>query len=1025
MVSGSFSDSRLEGVIARSWRERPIQINRPVGESLFIEHFVSNMSDRQLAELGEKIGLATLIQVDYYLRFGGRVSESNDFASVRHPVDKFQMLLGGKDPHKFKTSEPEQFSLPNVNTTIAASVYSGLVSTEECKRMVQKAKSVNDLKAIVVIDSFLKDLYGPIANRTLASSLSPEGMFVGLLNQRMYEGNLRNLRNDISGLDSFFREANKISSGEIGMKDAKRLLQIQLEALKVASVYDKYRKNSDYAGLVAPLYDGVGRVYGYVDGIAREKTAGLLATVNWNFAPTSLKEDFRESIRQAETVSRVKDYCKWFGREIKELKEIEKSARARNAYLAKAIEAEKGINDLLGSFRGYYGELKKELSKDLANSVLRIESECTKHIHDFDSWRDDHYLSGLVKTINDTASDCIGIAARIRKDALADSDRILNAVNPYYEMSGKLEEDEQRLAMEEGNLKRAVEICGWFGVKNEKAEDAFKSVQDRKKYFSLVRKVISSAQAEQVLISEFRGSIGNLSFQDCSKEHLENLLSHAGIFEKRYADFHQHRGDIYLKGIVESLRIEAQAAEKSIGDKKLEIIMGAKEAVLSLRPDFESTGSLDEDTRINEGQRQFYARADGILKVLGCADDRCKEAGDSIERSYASYRQLYASWKSVQEDTKRIAYYGQEAKKVIGKCATQKSIYGILKLLENLRKYQKQFQECSSNQKLMSYAAIAQDVKKGEEAVIEARRKVIGALESRMQEINTHALGLVEYANKAEEYGNLSLAFRWHGIGRRLRHLREGREEAVVVGRVYEPPHEIVEGMDALISRYEGALMASSFARKKIEKFGFSVLGGVLMAASLAVCLSDSGPAYMHPTKHSSVQYESNQTRYSKPNPAPITLMQSPEKYEPKQSPEPEPTPEIHKDASLEIIAQEATIIQHDISKELQAYEQSLEGGNVYDMIKTHKQCNEFMGKLKGEGNLGAAASVAGYESSLQERISGIAQERFKELQSEIYKAQELLSKGRLEEAQEKSRFVKQETEKEQSLGLFSTRYIK
>ena len=78
-----------------------------------------------------------------------------------------------------------------------------------------------------------------------------------------------------------------------------------------------------------------------------------------------------------------------------------------------------------------------------------------------------------------------------------------------------------------------------------------------------------------------------------------------------------------------------EKVNESIDSKVFQIIIEARDKILGLNPDFESTGIIERDLRISKTQQTVYERAINIYKLLERNPDELHEKGIPYPFSYS------------------------------------------------------------------------------------------------------------------------------------------------------------------------------------------------------------------------------------------------------------------------------------------------------------------------------------------------------------------------------------------------------
>jgi len=140
--------SQLETVLGFYKPRRHVD-HENLGHSTLLAYVSERLSDYRLSIMQDD--LFRTVASSYYVRFRGRVSDTENFMCTVSVISAFERLLKGKDPELYNVRE-ERWGVPDFTTVVASRYLRRQVTDVRTRELMDNIKDINDVCAVVMLD---------------------------------------------------------------------------------------------------------------------------------------------------------------------------------------------------------------------------------------------------------------------------------------------------------------------------------------------------------------------------------------------------------------------------------------------------------------------------------------------------------------------------------------------------------------------------------------------------------------------------------------------------------------------------------------------------------------------------------------------------------------------------------------------------------------------------------------------------------------------------------------------------------
>jgi hypothetical protein len=324
------------------------------------------------------------------------------------------------------------------------------------------------------------------------------------------------------------------------------------------------------------------------------------------------------------------------------------------------------IHDYVTSLRNLEKKVllltKKLERRKQAKELLSIKAEIAKYSKQFSTYRNKRDYKDFVSNIFKSIERINSIIDSYIKEKTA---KLLSSINPKYKLTGNLDEDEKRCNEEDLKLAEAKKIYNWLKIESDELRGIEKQLNERKKYLRGVRDTSKSIESHIKEIDKNLISNTYSYFENITKEKVQQLLHNKQRLRDLLKSFELYREDIYLKNNVEKLSELVNKVQRDIDYKIHQIKCRIRSSLQSLNPEFESTGSIEQDFNKIQELKLSYNNAVSVYNVIGTYNQEIILKGNLIQQTEKRYQEIKEKSDIINNDKKRIEQVSEEVSALI------------------------------------------------------------------------------------------------------------------------------------------------------------------------------------------------------------------------------------------------------------------------------------------------------------------------------------------------------------------------
>jgi hypothetical protein len=428
----------LERIIAASKTRKERNIKKlNFGNILFIEYFCQNLNNQQIhASISKGLDLFSIVSMDYYKRFGGKVAFIDNFLKVDNNklMDKFYELLSKKDPNHYKKNRDNSVGLADVESEIVASIYMDQIRNKSLKDLIKNSTTINDLKAIMVSEIIIPGLKYNKVEKILKSELSPEQIFIKLSTIKYLEKNIENLDETLQEIENISNHSEQLMKSNLTKKNARNLIKYMDKIKTIDKNFEYFKDNENYQKAIGNFFKRIYQITNSIEHYIKSNTSNMLNSIDQDIENSNiLIQDFECAKKQFDTYKEIKIYHEWFKVHSKKLIKIGERIQNKYQYLSSVIETNTELDKMFSLVHKYFkvmGDLN--MDKTTARKILDIKKEVAQDSDKYEIWKDDHYLSEKVAKFYKLTEMC---SQTIEECIKSNTEDILSTIDAKFQLS--------------------------------------------------------------------------------------------------------------------------------------------------------------------------------------------------------------------------------------------------------------------------------------------------------------------------------------------------------------------------------------------------------------------------------------------------------------------------------------------------------------------------------------------------------------------------------------------------------------
>ncbi len=528
--------------------DRQVPSGGPISDRLMIGYMIRSMSEKQVNRFIEMgAGLFQLVAADYHLRFSGKAGDNDKFlgSDENKAIDLFADLLENKDPKKYGSNGQEQSMISDEESSMAASAYLSLLHDPRAVSLIDKARSINDLKAILMIEKTIPLIRYADLEALIAEQCNPEQTFIKLAKIRAFERKLEGVE-DLTGRLRQTRYAiEKLASKRPGRSSSKSMIGLMKTADEICSQYREYREDYRYGPFLKPFFDEYDMIREAVTGFVQKQTAKALASIDPEFElGENLDDDLKKVRSLEEKVEQVAIQYEIFNADRKVLDDAKERIQKRKTY----ISMSKDVNEKKSQVRNIDPDLP-DVSR--AKELMTIRSDLEKMLEGCSSMGENDAVLFRERvyaafTLQKTMIE------RMKKA----TENMMRSIDPQVQSTGLIDKDISQIKAQEKKYNVCLGVYACFGVSRDEMGGLARSLEEARLSYQLARTKREGVKKNNQNLDGLRKyvlahiSSGNAKKQQARiRDSLVQLKTYEGVYQEMQQD-HDYTRYAEIKGLV-------------------------------------------------------------------------------------------------------------------------------------------------------------------------------------------------------------------------------------------------------------------------------------------------------------------------------------------------------------------------------------------------------------------------------------------------------------------------------------------